>query len=55
MSVPRAVCPGNARTAMIQHLPGKVAWDDMLPVDDVAEAIGSLTRLSRAPSWRNSF
>ncbi|PYE12424.1 short-subunit dehydrogenase [Williamsia limnetica] len=42
-----AVCPGYVQTAMTEHLPGEVAWEDMLPVDDVAEAVVSLTRLSR--------
>ena len=32
---------------MTEHLPGAVAWDDMLPVDDVAESIVSLSRLSK--------
>lgn len=41
-----AVCPGYVRTAMTEHLPGEVGWDDMLPVDDVAEAIVSVSRLS---------
>jgi short-subunit dehydrogenase len=45
--VATAVCPGYVRTAMTEHLPGEVAWDEMLPVDDVAEAIVALTRLSR--------
>jgi NAD(P)-dependent dehydrogenase (short-subunit alcohol dehydrogenase family) len=41
-----AVCPGYVRTAMTEHLPGAVAWDDMLPLEDVAEAVLSLTRFS---------
>jgi short-subunit dehydrogenase len=44
--VATAVCPGYVRTAMTEHLPGEVAWDDMLPVEDVAEAVVSLTRYS---------
>lgn len=41
-----AVCPGYVQTAMTEHLPGEVAWTDMLPVEDVAEAVVSLTRYS---------
>ncbi|GGN80607.1 SDR family NAD(P)-dependent oxidoreductase [Nocardia rhizosphaerihabitans] len=41
-----AVCPGYVRTAMTEHMPSEVDWDDMLPVEDVAEAIVSVTRLS---------
>jgi len=44
--VATAVCPGYVRTAMTEHMPGEVAWDDMLPVEDVAEAVLSLTRYS---------
>jgi short-subunit dehydrogenase len=41
-----AVCPGYVATAMTSGLPG-VDPAAMLPVDDVAEAIVSLTRLTR--------
>lgn len=44
--VATAVCPGYVRTAMTEHMPGEVEWDDMMPVEDVAEAIVSVTRLS---------
>lgn len=45
--VATAVCPGYVRTAMTEHLAGETPWEGMLPVDDVAEAVVSLTRLSR--------
>lgn len=41
-----AVCPGYVRTAMTEHMPGEVGWDEMMPVEDVAEAIVSVTRMS---------
>jgi NAD(P)-dependent dehydrogenase (short-subunit alcohol dehydrogenase family) len=45
--VATAVCPGYVRTGMTEHMPGEVRWDEMLPLSDVAEAVVSLTRLSR--------
>lgn len=42
-----AVCPGYVATAMTERLAERVPLDQMLPVDDVAEAIVSITRLSK--------
>jgi short-subunit dehydrogenase len=45
--VATAVCPGYVATAMTEGLADSVPLDTMVPVDDVAEAVASLTRLSR--------
>jgi short-subunit dehydrogenase len=42
-----AVCPGYVATAMTEGLSGAVPHDQMLPVEDVAEAVVALTRLSK--------
>jgi short-subunit dehydrogenase len=42
-----AVCPGYVATDMTKGLAGQVPLDQMLPVDDVAETVAALTRLSR--------
>jgi NAD(P)-dependent dehydrogenase (short-subunit alcohol dehydrogenase family) len=42
-----AVCPGYVATAMTAGLADVVAHSDMLPLEDIASAVVSLTDLSR--------
>ena len=42
-----AVCPGYVATSMTEGLAETVPLETMLPIDDVAEIVVGLTRLSR--------